>query len=152
MVYHSKKDWWLLALVRVCVLLPIAIGIYNLVAEGGNARAGWTLLFICALTGALILFLTYPLYYEVTASNLIVRCGLLVRKEIPLSSIVEAHSTRSPLSAPAWSLDRLHIDYRRDGGVSSVLISPEDKLRFMRELAASGAGLEVRNERVVRTQ
>ena len=150
MVYHSKKDWWLVALVWAGVLLPLAIGIYNLVAPNGNAHAGWTLLFICTLIGALVLFLTYPLYYEITASKLIVRCGVLVRKEIPLSLIVEAHPTRNPLSAPAWSLDRLQIDYTRDGGVSLMLISPEDKLRFLRELAGSGAGLEVRGERVVR--
>ena len=31
-----------------------------------------------------------------------------------------------------------------------MLISPEDKLRFLRELAGSGTGLEVRGERVVR--
>ena len=150
MVYHSKKDWWLVALVWVCVLLPFAIGIYNLVAPSGNDHAGWTLLVICTFTGVLILLLTYPLYYEITASKLIVRCGVVVRKEIPLSLIVEARSTRNPLSAPAWSLDRLQIDYRRDGGVSSMIISPEDKLRFLRELAGSGAGLEVRGERVVR--
>ena len=150
MLYHSKKDWWLVALVWAGILLPLAIGIYNLVAANGNARAGWSLLLICAFTGALVLVLTYPLHYEITASTLIVRCGLMVRKEIPLSRIVEARSTRSPLGAPAWSLDRLQIDYRRDGGVSSLLISPEDKLRFLRELAGSGAGLEVRGERVVR--
>ena len=150
MVYHSKKDWWLVTLVWAGVLLPLAIGIYNLVAPNGNARAGWTLLLICIFTGALVLILTYPLHYEITASKLIVRCGVTVRKEIPLSWIVEARSTRNPLSAPAWSLDRLQIDYRRDGGVRSMLISPEDKLRFLRELAGSGAGLEVRGERVVR--
>jgi Bacterial PH domain len=148
LVYHSKKDWWLVSLVWAGILLLLTIGIYNLV--NGNAHAGWILPFIAISTGALVLVLIYPLHYEITASKLIVRCGVLVRKEIPLSLIIEAHPTRSPLSAPAWSLDRLQIDYQKEGGVSSMLISPEDKLRFMRELAGSGAGLEVRGERVVR--
>jgi hypothetical protein len=151
MLYHSKKDWWLVALVWTGILLPLAVGLYNLIAADGNARAGWTLLLICTLTGGLVLLLTYPLYYEITASKLIVRCGVVVRKEIPLLWIVEARPTRNPLSAPAWSLDRLQIDYRRDGGKSSLLISPEDKFRFLQELAGSGAGLEVRDEGVVRT-
>lgn len=150
MLYHSKKDWWLVALVWAGILLPLAIGIYNVVTANGNARAGWTLVLICTFAGALVLLLTYPLHYKITESKLIVRCGVMVRKEIPLLWIVEARSTRNPLSAPAWSLDRLQIDYIRDGGVSSLLISPKDKLRFLRELAGSGAGLELRGERVVR--
>lgn len=150
MRYHSKKDRWLVALVWAGLLLPLAIGIYNLVAPDGNARAGWSLLLTCTLAGALVLLLTYPLYYEITASNLIVRCGVIVRKEIPLSWILEARSTRNPLSAAAWSLDRLQIDYMRDGGVSSLLVSPEDKLRFLRELAGSDVGLEVDGGRVIR--
>ena len=49
MVYHSKKDWWLVALVWAGVLLPFAIGLYNLVAPNGNDHAGWTLLLISIL-------------------------------------------------------------------------------------------------------
>lgn len=149
MIYHSKKDWWLVALVWVAVLLPFAIGVYHLVAESGNAHAGWTALYTGAFTAGMVLLLTYPLYYEIRDSRLIVRCGVLVRKQIPLSSIIEARLTRNPASAPAWSLDRLHIDYRRDG-VESVLISPGDRLQFMRELAGTGTGLEMRGERLVR--
>ena len=137
-------------LVWAGILLLLAFAIYHLVAPNGNAPAGWIILFVSIFVSALVLFLTYPLYYEITASKLIVRCGAMVRKEIPLSLIMEAHPTINPRSAPAWSLDRLHIDYRRDSGVSFVLISPEDKLRFMGELAGSGAGLEVRGERMVR--
>ena len=150
MVYRSKKDWWLVALVWVGVLVPFAIGSYTLVARGGNNLAGWTLLVISTFTGVLVLLLTYPLYYEITASKLIVRCGVVVRKEIPLSSIVEARPTRNPLSAPAWSLDRLQIDYKKAGGVSSLLISPADKLGFLRELAGRADGVEVSGVRGVR--
>ncbi len=150
MVYRSKKDWWLVALVWVGVLIPFAIGIYILIARGGNNLAGWTLLVISTFAGALVLLLTYPLYYEITASKLIVRCGVVVRREIPLSSIVEAQPTRNPLSAPAWSLDRLQIDYKKESRVSSVLISPQDKRGFLRELASRAGGLEVSGWRVVR--
>ena len=150
MQYYSKKDWWLVALVWAGLLLPLGIGIYNLVAADGNKRAGLILLIICTFTGASVLLLTYPLYYEITASKLIIRCGVIVRKEIPLSWIVEARSTRNPLSAAAWSLDRLQVDYIRDGGVSSLLVSPEDKLNFLRELAGNDVGLELNCGRVIR--
>jgi hypothetical protein len=156
MVYHSKKDWWLVALVWVGVLIPLGIGIYSrigiysLITRGGDDLAGWTLLVASISIAAFVLLLTYPLYYEITAAKLIVRCGVVVRKEIPLSSIVETRSIRNPGSAPAWSLDRLQIDYEKEGGVSSVLISPRDKLGFLRELAGKAGGLEVRGADVVR--
>lgn len=151
MIYHSKKDWWLMALVWSSVLLPLAFGIYNLVARGGNIQVAWTSLFIGIFTGALVLLLTYPLYYEIAASKLIIRCGILMHKEILLSSIEEVCPTRNPLSAPAWSLDRLQINYRTSSFAAFALISPEDKLGFMRELVGSGWGLEMRGERVVRS-
>ena len=150
MVYHSKKDWWLMALVWFGVLLPSLIGIYLLIVENGSGDAGWTMLFTSVFIAGVVLVLTYPLYYEIREANLIVRCGVLVRKEIPLSSIVEARPTTDPLSAPAWSLDRVRIDYRKNGGRGFVLISPDDKLEFIRELA-DRTGLEVRGERVIST-
>ena len=150
MVYRSKKDWWLIALVWVAVLVPFAIGVYIMVAHGGNNLAGWGLLVISIFTGALVLLLTHPLYYEITAAKLIVRCGVVMRKEILLSSIVAARPTRNPLSAPAWSLDRLQIDYKKEGGIGSVLISPQDKPGFLRELAGRADGLNVSGVPVVR--
>ena len=149
MIYYSKIDAWLVLVIWVAVLLPLVLGSYNIAVPGGSPQAGGYLLFIGALTAASVLLLAYPVYYKITSSHLIVRSGVL-RTEIPLSSIEEVRSTRNPLSAPAWSLDRLRIDYRKAGWASFMLISPEDKARFMRDLAGSVAGLEVRGERVVR--
>ena len=148
MIYYSKKDAWLVLVVGAAVLLPFVFGIYNLTVPGGNAQAGGYLLFVGTLTAASVLLLAYPLYYEITPSHLVVRNGVM-RTRIPLSSIEEVHPTRNPLSAPAWSLDRLRIDYSKGGGVGFMLISPQDKAGFMRDLAGSVAGLEVRGERVV---
>ena len=100
----QKKDWWLVLLVWTAVLLPFALGACLLIS--GKTEAGWYLLFVGAVTGAVVLWLTYPLNYEITASMLIVRSGFM-RKEILLSSIEEVCPTKNPLSAPAWSLDRL---------------------------------------------
>ncbi|MBA3714003.1 MAG: PH domain-containing protein [Pyrinomonadaceae bacterium] len=148
MIYRSKKDWWLVSLVAAGMLLPFVLAIYNFV--GGNSHEAWHMLFAGAVTTTVVLLLTYPLYYEITPSELKVRCGILVRKQIPLSAIEEVRPTRNPLSAPAWSLDRLHVGYRKGGAESFVLISPEDKATFMRELAESDARLVVQGERVVR--
>jgi hypothetical protein len=147
MLYRSKKDWWLVLLVWSAILLPFALGVYHLLNT--NKEAGWYLLFVGVVTGAVVLWLTYPLNYEITASTLIVRSGFM-QKEILLASIEEVCPTKNPLSAPAWSLDRLYVSYR-DGALKSMaLISPENKGAFMRELTERAVGLEVQGECVVR--
>jgi hypothetical protein len=139
MIHRSKKDTWLILLTWLGILVPLAIGIFFLIGTTLNQSLGLTLLVIGAVTGIVILLLTYPLYYEISPSELIVRCGLM-RWRIPLSSIQDARPTRNPLSAPAWSLDRVQIDYLKDGETRSLLISPKDKSAFMREIESARAG------------
>jgi membrane protein YdbS with pleckstrin-like domain len=150
MIYSSKKDSWLVVIVSAAILIPILIGIYNLFAPSGNLSMGWGMLLAGAFTGAVVLCSSYPLYYEITPTELKIRCGMLIRQQIPLSAIEEVYKTSNPLSAPAWSLDRLRINYRQKGAGSYTLISPADKEGFLRELVKSGKGLERRGGRVVR--
>jgi len=150
MIFYSKKDTWLVGLVLAAALIPLLIGFYNLFVPGGNPQAGWTPLLTGTTTGAVVLWLTYPLYYEVTSAEVKIRCGMLIRQRIPHSKIEEVSPTRNPASAPAWSLDRLQIKYRHGERSSSTLISPLDKEGFLRALASRGPGLEVQGNRVVR--
>ncbi len=53
---------------------------------------------------------------------------------------------------PALSLDRLQVDYSKGSQARFTLISPEDKLSFMQDLAANAEDLEVRDGRIVRHQ
>lgn len=129
------------------VLLPFALGVFQFLF--GDKRAAWSLIFAGVSSGAIVVLLTYPLYYEIGDALLIIRCGILIRLKIPLDSIEGARPTRNPLSAPAWSLDRLQIDYRKNDGVQYALISPEDKTGFMREIASKGTRLKFDGERVV---
>lgn len=151
MIYYSKKDAWLVALVSGAIIVPVLIGVYHLFAPGGNIWLAGVTLLIGACTGALVLWLTYPLYYEIASGQLIIRCGRLSCQQIPLNSIAEVSPTKNPSSAPAWSLDRLEISYRRDGENEVTLISPQDKMAFMRQLVNQGKGLEMLGERVVRS-
>ena len=101
------------------------------------------------VVAAVVLVLTYPLDYEITDDRLVARSGVM-RWKVPLASIEEVSPTRDPASAPAWSLDRLRVDYRSAGGKKSLLVSPADKHGFMRDLAARVPGLELKGGRVVR--
>jgi hypothetical protein len=147
MVYRSKKDLWLFGLVWGAVLAPLAVGLFQLLA--GNAEFGWTLVRVGVVMAAAVLFTTFPLNYEIDAGELIARSGVM-RWRVHLDAIQEVRPSRNPASAPAWSLDRLRIEYEKGGSTRTLYISPEDKPAFLLDLVDSTPGLELRGDRAVR--
>lgn len=148
MVHYSKKDWWLVATALLAVLLPLILGAAFSVFKARGA--GSLLIVIGIVIGGVLLLLTYPLYYCITSSELIVRCGVLMRRHIPLAAIDEVEPDRNLLGAPAWSLDRLRVDYRKNGQRTFVLVSPDDKSAFMQELSSADADLKMKDDRLLR--
>ena len=67
--------------------------------------------------------------YSLTDDALKVRAGPF-RWTVPLAEISSVRPSRSILSAPALSLDRIQIDY----GARRILISPRERQRFVDEL------------------
>lgn len=149
MTYSSKKDWWLFGLAWGAALALIVVGLFVVLAPFGNPALGWTLVRAGGGTMLAVLLTTYPLNYEITAMELIARSGFM-HWRVQLADIQEVAPTRSAASAPAWSLDRLRIEYLKGSEVRALLISPSDKWAFMRDLADATPGLELRGERVVR--
>jgi hypothetical protein len=98
----------------------------------------------------LVLLLAVPIVYEITADELVVRSGLLLRWRIPIAAVVSVEPTGSLLSSPAWSLDRLEVRYRRGGSLSRILISPREKPAFLAELAARDPALRLSGDRLAR--
>lgn len=149
MLYRSKKDWWLVGLVWGSVSLLLLVGLYNFFAPGGNLPLGRELVSAGVVSAAAVVFTTYPLDYEVTPDELVARSGLL-RWRVPVGSIEGVRPSRSAASAPAWSLDRLAVEYRKGGSTRTLHISPADKLGLMRELADAAPWLALRGDRLVR--
>jgi len=147
MIYRSKKDLWLFCLVWVAVLAPLAVGLFQMYA--GNAEFGWMLVRVGLVTAAAVIFTTCPLNYEIDAGELVARSGVM-RWRVPLNSIQEVRASRNPASAPAWSLDRLCVEYVKGGATRTLYISPEDKAAFLLDLVDSTPGLELRGARAVR--
>jgi hypothetical protein len=148
--HHSKKDWWLVGLVLAATVIPLVLGAPFILTGNPNQGIGRSLMVSGTVTGAVVRWLTYPLYYQITSSEMIVRCGMLMHRQFTLASIDEVRPDRNPASAPAWSLDRLRVDYRKNGEHAFIMISPEDKDAFMEELARAAPGLEMRGARLVR--
>ncbi|MFL6253795.1 MAG: PH domain-containing protein [Pyrinomonadaceae bacterium] len=149
MTYSSKKDWWLFGLAWGVGPALIVVGLFNVLVPFGNPALGWELIRAGGVTMLAVLPTTYPLNYEITQTELIARCGFM-RWRVPLANIQEAAPSSSAASAPAWSLDRVRVEYLKGGQSCALLVSPPDKWVFMRDLADATPGLELRGERVVR--
>lgn len=128
LVFRSKVDAWLGAILIAAPILAVASILRSAVQEGSAVILFLALLAV--LPVGLPLWLLCSTHYTLTAKALDVRCGPL-SWHVPLKDIRSVQPTRSPLSSPALSLDRLRIDY---GLGRSIMISPSDRERFLREL------------------
>jgi Bacterial PH domain len=141
MIHRSKKETWLMLTLALAIILPLALGAFLLITTPTQI-AGWLLIAIGIAVGIFIPWLMTPLYYEITQSELNVRSGPM-RWTIPLKFVNEVYLTRSPLSSPALSLDRLLIRYENGKGPSALMISPEDNTAFLQELALAEPRLKL---------
>ncbi len=129
MTFPSKVDWWL---GLILAALPFT-GVPMILAgrENGDVVLLWTGIGMSAVCVAILVVLIVPMRYELGPDALIIHNGLL-RSRIPYDRITRVEPSRSPLSAPALSLDRLAIHH---GTRFAQLISPRDRRRFLAELA-----------------
>ena len=132
MRFESKRDGWIVLLLRVipiAMLLVIGDAWY---LTHGDARG--------PIAGAIILILVELLffepvlrstYYVIDGDTLVIRSSFITWR-VPIRDISSVTPTRSAASSPALSLDRLRIDYGR----KSILVSPEERQRFITALRA----------------
>jgi len=128
MTYRSAVDWWFYVVVFGVAIATIPTMV-PLFASGQPVQvliAVFTLLLACGLP----LWLLASTYYRIDAAALIVRSGPF-RWTVPLSEIRSVRPSRSLLSSPALSLDRIRIDYGRG---RSLMVSPSDRDGFLRAL------------------
>ncbi len=127
--FVSKVDGWLPGVFVVVVLIQVfalAAAMTESGAQGGIAVGVVAIL----LTVGLFTWLLRSTFYEVSSDTLRIVCGPF-RQRITISDIKTIEPSRSALSSPALSLDRLRISY---GENRRVLVSPADKRGFMRAL------------------
>ena len=137
MRFASKINVWLLAVLAISVA-GCAFAIWT-VGMQRSAVGLVALVLIAVFSCVLPLWMVLGTHYEFTASDLHIQSGPF-RWRVPLEQVRAASRSRSVLSAPALSLDRLRISYGRAG---SILISPRNKLQFLEELQRRCPGIEV---------
>ena len=131
--FVSKVDGWLPGLFVAVVLVQV-FALAAAMAESGD-RLGIVIgVAVVLLTVGLFIWLLRGTFYEVGSETLIIACGPY-RQRISISDIKAIEPTRSALSSPALSLDRLRISYGKN---RRVLVSPADKRGVLRALGREG--------------
>lgn len=126
--FKSKVAAWYYALV-VFVVVSFGFGFY---AEGmtGDGAGLTMLIFTAAVTIGLLLWLSLTTDYAVTHDMLLVRCGPVTWK-IPRNEIQDIRPTRSVISSPGMSLDRLAVHW---GNNKRIMVSPLEQSAFLRAM------------------
>lgn len=120
--FSSKVDWWLAVIIALLPIVTIGAAI-GVIRGGGSPLVALAPVGLVALVfgGAL-----FPLYYQLDSDAIVIRSGLM-RSRIPYASLRAVRPTRNPLSSPALSLDRLHLD---SGNPLGPNVSPRDREGF----------------------
>lgn len=101
----------------------------------------WLGIAINLATGLFIVYTFNNTKYTIDGSVLHVKCGFLYKKDIEIQSIKKIEESRSLLSSPAASMDRLEILFNQ---YDSILISPKEKHEFIYELLKINPAIEVK--------
>ena len=124
--FPSRVDAWLVVVVVGAVAL---VAVEALSAFARSPLEGWLNLGFLAGMLALVLLVAYPCSYTLTATQLVIRAGL-VRWRIDYADITGVEPSRSLWSAPALSLRRVKVSYAG----RFQLVSPRDRERFIAAL------------------
>lgn len=124
MVFPTKRDIWLGGIFGAITVLLIW-GIIDSILY-----IDWVTITLLPPVLLFILLIWFRMYYKIKADTLIIIYGPFSKK-IDINQITSIRHSRSILSAPALSLDRLEINTNK---FDTVLISPKDKELFMETL------------------
>ncbi len=127
--FKSKVDSWIIALL-VIVIVGVVFAIANAAVRASDPLVATAMILLGIAIAALIVWLTLGTYYVVDRGKLIIAAGP-IRWKVAIEQISSVEATRSPLSSPALSLDRLRIRYGKN---RRIMISPADKAGFLKAI------------------
>lgn len=131
-IYRSKIDHWLWITILLIVVAIIAVVFCSAdISEWGKLSVILlpSILPVILLMGSIWLHTKYVIDDE--KHILRVKCGVLYDSKYKIDDMTEIRQTKSPLSAPALSFDRLKISF---GTRKTVLVSPKNQEDFIKHL------------------
>lgn len=127
--FKSKLDRWLLLVLATGVVAELG-ALVALATQVADPVLVTVLILASLLIAALVAWIILGIRYVVDREWLRIVAGPF-RWRIRLTDIVAVEASRSPLSSPAASLDRLRIRY---GKRRRILVSPADREGFLRAI------------------
>jgi hypothetical protein len=127
--FKSKVDSWIKVLMGAVIVVQI-LAIGSAVFQAGDPRATTAMILIGVAVVGLMIWLTLATYYIVDRGTLKIVAGPF-RWKVRIDEISAVEATRSPLSSPALSLDRLRIRYGKN---RRIMVSPADKAAFLKAI------------------
>ncbi|WP_289687778.1 PH domain-containing protein [Muribaculum intestinale] len=135
-IYRSKIDCWLAVMISGITILPTL----PLVISGEDIWVVVLLAFIAALEIAVVI----GFRYVIDGSKLMVKALYVINSgAYDIGNIVEITPTRTILSSPAASLDRIAISFINSR--TPLVISPVDKDAFILALTAINPDIRVKS-------
>lgn len=134
-LFRSKKG--------LVIYIPLMIFLVIEVIYLTNEVYTGAVLLLCIISFAFIPALLNTYYIIKDNGVLKIRCGLLFNSEIAINTIKHINDTRSILSAPALSLDRIEKFYNK---FDSIIVSPDDKAKFIGILQAINPAIQYQEQ------
>lgn len=131
-VYRSKTTPWLVAIMATAIVV-LAGALWTAWREGDPGE--FAIAAPLHVLGLVLILSGFHVRYWIADSVLHIRASFF-RWKIPVDTIISVTPSRSWMSAPALSLDRLAILHER----GTVMISPRDEQAFLRELERARGG------------
>ena len=134
--FHTKVGWWYwMIIVILSSFLFVTFWFHELLLA---------LLFAIAVIYS-IEGMIHTQYIITDDSMLRIESGRFSKKPapIPLSQITDITKSKSWEAAPAFSLDRLKISYRKGGTKTHILLSPQNAEAFVRCLKKQNDSINV---------
>ena len=130
-VYRSKVDVWLVALSVGIMAAACVPGLFF--------DFSWGALTACLLSLAMVVSGVVSIRYEISCDKLRVVCCWIFSEPFDIHNITSVKPTRTILSSPAASLDRIEVR----AGRRSVVISPRSKHQFVKQLLDINPSIDV---------
>ena len=126
-IYKSKVSYGLLLVIFLVFYGPF---VPDLINKELNSKMLMTI-GLLTLLFAFILHMFFKTRYIIDDNKLKIKCGFIPYKPIDIATIKEVARTKSIISSPAPSFDRIVIKY---GKFDEIIISPKDKQNFVKDL------------------
>ena len=133
-VFRSRQSVLIIAFI-LAIFIPCTILMMNPVIISGLLILGVTFLLIVSLFGGM--------RYIISGDELIVKMWIIPGGRVKIADITLVERSYNPLSAPAASLKRLRIVFRKTPYFSYTLISPVREQEFIEELKAINPNIRV---------